>query len=164
MHPRSLVSEEILSNILVVLSLWASLQWPIWAWRDQGGEEARWVKPQCDTIGFDHVSQSKAWTTPALMPAINHSGTLLHSFVSLYGSIPAGVLPKDFFLFLTAPEVSKLFRLSEKHKILAVWQSLQSINQRQKGKQWRKVEKKYDELSSLLILRIFYGPSMMSYQ
>lgn len=40
--------------------------------------EARGVKPHSDTVGFDHASQSKAETTPALIQAtVKHSGTQL---------------------------------------------------------------------------------------
>lgn len=40
MHPDSFLLEEILSNISVGLSLWASLQWPIWVRREKCAEKS----------------------------------------------------------------------------------------------------------------------------
>lgn len=50
MHPDSFLLEEILLNILVGLSLWASLQWPIWVQRDKKLEEWSHSMTQLDLI------------------------------------------------------------------------------------------------------------------
>lgn len=50
MHPDSFLLEEILLNILVGLSLWASLQWPIWVQRDEKLEEWSHSMTQLDLI------------------------------------------------------------------------------------------------------------------
>lgn len=57
--PQDFLLEEMLSNNLVRISLWAFFSDPFRSrgrseWREAGG-----VKPQCDTVGFDHASQSK---------------------------------------------------------------------------------------------------------
>lgn len=98
MHPDSFLLEEILLNILVGLSLWASLQWPIWVQRDKKLEEWSHSMTQLDLI-----MQVNANYEPQQHSAAALYSPLLCSSYWSWSLCSFSLLRVMFFVFFSCP-------------------------------------------------------------